>query len=231
MTIVVSLLRPLSRGSLTLKSANALDFPLINMNYLDHPLDAVALREGVRFVDEIVLRGDGMKDIIIGEYPEGDGGIVKGTAQADGTSDGVYGAKKGERDEGKSVEGHAEHMLGLDTVRDSDEGMAQWLKGRVTSGYRKSFFLSSPFSLPEASSTFAYSPFQFPPCTKYTDPPFQILVVPAEWAPQPTTVSSMDVYKSTVCATFASLMLVSSPSFLTRAFKTLFTWLQKRVLI
>jgi choline dehydrogenase-like flavoprotein len=151
MTIVVSLLRPLSRGSLTLKSANALEFPLINMNYLDHPIDAVALREGVRFVDEIVLRGDGMKDIIVGEYPEGDGGIVRGTAQADGTSDGVYGAKKGERDEGKSVEGHVEHMLGLNTVRDNDEGMAQWLKGRVTSGYRKSFFPSSlfPFLFPQ----------------------------------------------------------------------------------
>jgi choline dehydrogenase len=144
MTIVVSLLRPLSRGSLTLKSADALDFPLINMNYLDHPLDAVALREGVRFVDEVVL---------IGEYPEGDGEIVKGTAQANGSSDGVYGAKKGERDEGKSVEGHAEQMLGLDTVRDSDEGMAQWLKGRVTSGYRTSLPISFRFSL---SLTFAF---------------------------------------------------------------------------
>jgi hypothetical protein len=142
------------------------------MNYLDYPLDAVTLREGVRFVDEIILRGDSMKDIIIGEYHEGDGGIVKGTAQADGTSDGVYGAKKGERDEGKSVGGHVEQMLGLDTVRDSDEGMAQWLKGRMTSGYRKSFFISSPFSLPKASSSFACSPFQFSPCTKYTNPPF-----------------------------------------------------------
>lgn len=148
MTIVVSLLRPLSRGSLTLKSANALEFPLINMNYLDHPLDAVALREGVRFVDEIVLRGDGIKDIIIGEYPEGDGGVVRGEPQAEGSSDGVYGAQKGEQDEGKSVEGHAEQMLGLDTVRDSDEGMARWLKGRVTSGYRKSLFLSSLFPFP-----------------------------------------------------------------------------------
>lgn len=144
MTIVVSLLRPLSRGSLTLKSADALDFPLINMNYLDHPLDAVALREGVRFVDEIVLRGDGMKDIITGEYPEGNGGVVKGESKAEGTSDGVYGSKKGQRDEGKSVEGDPKHMLGLDKVRESDEGMAEWLKGRVTSGYRKfPFFFSS----------------------------------------------------------------------------------------
>lgn len=68
-TIVVSLLRPLSRGSLTLRSANALDYPEIKMNYLANPLDVVALREGVRFVDEILLRGDGMKDLIIGEYP------------------------------------------------------------------------------------------------------------------------------------------------------------------
>ncbi|KAK6005943.1 hypothetical protein QM012_007585 [Aureobasidium pullulans] len=135
MTIVVSLLRPLSRGSLTLKSANALDFPLINMNYLDHPLDAVALREGVRFVDEIILKGDGMRDIVIGEYPQGDGGIVQGEAQEKGSSDGLYGAGKGETDQGKSVEGDPQHMLGLDKVRDSDEGMAEWLKGRVTSGY------------------------------------------------------------------------------------------------
>lgn len=147
MTIVVSLLRPLSRGSLTLKSADALDFPLINMNYLDHPLDAVALREGVRFVDEIILKGDEMRDIVIGEYPQGDGGIVKGEAQAKGSSDGVYGAAQGEMDEGKSVEGDPKQMLGLDKVRDSDEGMAEWLKGRVTSGYRKSFFISSFSSL------------------------------------------------------------------------------------
>jgi hypothetical protein len=115
------------------------------MNYLDHPLDAVALREGVRFVDEIILRGDGMKDLVIGEYPEGDGGVVKGEPQAKGTSDGVYGAPKGEIDQGKSVEGDPKHMLGLDKVRDNDEGMAKWLKGRLTSGYRKFDFCLCPF--------------------------------------------------------------------------------------
>lgn len=70
LTIVVSLLRPLSRGSVTIRSANANDYPVINFNYLDHPLDVVALREGVRFVDGIILRGHGMRDQIKAEYPK-----------------------------------------------------------------------------------------------------------------------------------------------------------------
>lgn len=70
LTVVVSLLRPMSRGSVTLRSANANDYPIINYNYLDNPVDLVGLREGVRFVDEVILRGDGLRDEIIGEYPK-----------------------------------------------------------------------------------------------------------------------------------------------------------------
>lgn len=70
LTAVVSLLRPLSRSSLTLRSANANDYPVIKFNYLDHPLDVVALREGVRFVDQVILHGDGIRDQVKAEYPK-----------------------------------------------------------------------------------------------------------------------------------------------------------------
>ena len=67
--VVVDLLRPQSRGYVKLRSADALDYPIINFNYLDHPLDVVGLREGVRFIDEIILRGEGLKDLVEVEYP------------------------------------------------------------------------------------------------------------------------------------------------------------------
>jgi len=70
LTVVVDLLRPLSRGKVTLRSANFEDQPYINLNFLEHPVDVVGLREGVRFIDDVLLRGDGMTDVITGEYPE-----------------------------------------------------------------------------------------------------------------------------------------------------------------
>jgi choline dehydrogenase len=69
-TVIVDLLRPLSRnGVVKLNSANPLDQPNINLNYFSNDLDLVALREGCRFVDDILMNGDGMKDIIREDYP------------------------------------------------------------------------------------------------------------------------------------------------------------------
>ncbi|GAD91479.1 glucose-methanol-choline (gmc) oxidoreductase [Paecilomyces variotii No. 5] len=70
MTVIVSLLRPLSRGRVSLCSCDAKDKPHINLNFLSDDLEAVALREGVRFIDEVISKGDGMKSIVLGEYPE-----------------------------------------------------------------------------------------------------------------------------------------------------------------
>lgn len=70
LTVVVDLLRPLSRGRVSLKSSDPLEQPLINENFCSHPLDIVGLREGVRFVDELIRRGDGMKQIVGADYPE-----------------------------------------------------------------------------------------------------------------------------------------------------------------
>ncbi|TAQ85428.1 hypothetical protein B7494_g6251 [Chlorociboria aeruginascens] len=69
-TIIVDLLRPISKpGQVKLNSSNPLDQPNINLNFLANDLDVMALREGVRFVDDILMTGDGMKDIIGEDYP------------------------------------------------------------------------------------------------------------------------------------------------------------------
>ena len=69
-TVIVDLLRPVSpKGQVKLNSANCLDQPNINLNFLKSDLDVMALREGVRFVDEILQNGEGMKDIIGEDYP------------------------------------------------------------------------------------------------------------------------------------------------------------------
>ena len=70
MTVVVDLLRPLPRGRVSLKSTDPLDQPLINENFCAHPLDIVGLREGIRFADELVRRGEGMKQIVGADYPD-----------------------------------------------------------------------------------------------------------------------------------------------------------------
>jgi choline dehydrogenase len=70
LTVIVDLLRPLSRsGEVRLNSANPLDQPYINLNYFSNDLDLVALREGVRFIDHILMHGEWMKDIIGEDYP------------------------------------------------------------------------------------------------------------------------------------------------------------------
>ncbi|KAF7902695.1 hypothetical protein EAF00_002598 [Botryotinia globosa] len=43
--------------------------PIINLNFFSNDLDLVALREGCRYVDDILMNGDGMKDIIGEDYP------------------------------------------------------------------------------------------------------------------------------------------------------------------
>lgn len=69
-TIIVDLLRPVSKpGQVKLNSTNPLEQPNINLNFLADDLDVMALREGVRFVDDILMDGDGMKDVIGEDYP------------------------------------------------------------------------------------------------------------------------------------------------------------------
>jgi len=70
LTVIVDLLRPLSKnGEVKLNSADPLEQPNINLNFFSDDLDIIALRQGVRFIDDILTDGEGMKDIIGEDYP------------------------------------------------------------------------------------------------------------------------------------------------------------------
>lgn len=69
-TVIVDLLRPLSRnGFVKLNSTNPLEQPFINLNFFSDDLDLIAMREGVRFIDDILTQGEGFKDIVGEDYP------------------------------------------------------------------------------------------------------------------------------------------------------------------
>ncbi|KAM5382699.1 hypothetical protein ACJZ2D_002282 [Fusarium nematophilum] len=70
LTVIVDLLRPLSRNwSVALRSADPLEQADISINFFSDDLDLATLRQGVRFVDDTLLNGEGVKDIIEEGYP------------------------------------------------------------------------------------------------------------------------------------------------------------------
>jgi choline dehydrogenase len=70
LTVIVDLMRPLSKnGYVLLNSNDPLEQPYININFFSNDLDIIALREGVRLIDDIVMNGDGMKEIVGEDYP------------------------------------------------------------------------------------------------------------------------------------------------------------------
>ncbi|KAJ9269430.1 CAZyme family AA3 [Paecilomyces variotii] len=70
MTTVVDLVRPISDpGEVTLNSADPLVQPNINLNFFSNDLDIIAMREGIRFSYDVLTKGEGFKDIVVGEYP------------------------------------------------------------------------------------------------------------------------------------------------------------------
>ncbi|KAJ5748707.1 uncharacterized protein N7511_010403 [Penicillium nucicola] len=69
-TVMVDLVRPVSEGGeVTLNSADALQQPNINLNYFNDELDIIAIREGIRYSYDVLMKGEGFKDIIEDEYP------------------------------------------------------------------------------------------------------------------------------------------------------------------
>jgi choline dehydrogenase-like flavoprotein len=60
-----------SRGTVTLKSADPLENPVVDHAYLQDPLDMLVMSEACRFANEIVTKGSGTKDVIKGSWPEG----------------------------------------------------------------------------------------------------------------------------------------------------------------
>ena len=69
-SMIAELFNPKSRGSVTLKSADPFENPVVDCNYLADPLDLLVLAEGCRFGNEIVMNGAGTKDIVKGSWPQ-----------------------------------------------------------------------------------------------------------------------------------------------------------------
>lgn len=70
LTVIVDLLRPRSRaGTVALASADPLAPPAVDLRFFADRLDLVAMRQGVRFVDDLLMTGDGMRDILGEDYP------------------------------------------------------------------------------------------------------------------------------------------------------------------
>lgn len=69
-TVMVDLVRPTyDGGNVTLNSTDPHQQPDIKLNFLSNELDVIGLREGVRFAYDILTKGDGFKDIVLGQYP------------------------------------------------------------------------------------------------------------------------------------------------------------------
>jgi choline dehydrogenase-like flavoprotein len=58
-----------SRGSVTLASPDPLQNPVVDHNYLNHPLDMLVMTEACKFANDIVMKGSGTKNIIKGSWP------------------------------------------------------------------------------------------------------------------------------------------------------------------
>lgn len=67
--MITELFSPRSRGTVTLKSADPFENPVVDCNYLADPLDLLVLSEGVRYGNEIITQGAATKDIIKGSWP------------------------------------------------------------------------------------------------------------------------------------------------------------------
>ncbi|KAK5099254.1 hypothetical protein LTS08_005834 [Lithohypha guttulata] len=67
--MITELFSPRSKGTVTVKSTDPFENPIVDCNYLNDPLDLLVMSEGVRFGNEIVMQGSGTKDIVKGSWP------------------------------------------------------------------------------------------------------------------------------------------------------------------
>ncbi|PLB43392.1 putative GMC oxidoreductase [Aspergillus steynii IBT 23096] len=68
-SMIAELFAPKSRGTVTLKSKDPTENPVVDCNYLADPMDLLVLSEACRFGNEIVMQGAGTKDIVKGSWP------------------------------------------------------------------------------------------------------------------------------------------------------------------
>ena len=63
------LFSPRSRGTVSIKTGDPLELPIVDHNYLSDPLDLLVLTEACRFANEIATRGKGTRNIVKGSWP------------------------------------------------------------------------------------------------------------------------------------------------------------------
>lgn len=68
-SMIAELFSPRSRGSVKLRSRDPLDTPEVDCGYLSDPLDVEVLAEACRFGNEIIMNGEGTRDIVKGSWP------------------------------------------------------------------------------------------------------------------------------------------------------------------
>ncbi|KAH6717987.1 hypothetical protein BKA61DRAFT_598800 [Leptodontidium sp. MPI-SDFR-AT-0119] len=68
-SLIAELFSPKSRGSVTLKSADPMENPIVDHNYLSEDLDVLVLSEACNFANEIITQGKGTKAIVDGSWP------------------------------------------------------------------------------------------------------------------------------------------------------------------
>jgi choline dehydrogenase-like flavoprotein len=68
-SLIAELFAPKSRGSVTLKSADPKENPVVDHNYLSNDLDVLVLSEACRFANEIITQGKGTATITEGSWP------------------------------------------------------------------------------------------------------------------------------------------------------------------
>lgn len=69
MTMMAMFFGAQSKGSVTLRSKDSNDAPVIDNNYLASDLDTLVLAESCRFANEIATKGAGTRNIIKGSWP------------------------------------------------------------------------------------------------------------------------------------------------------------------
>jgi choline dehydrogenase-like flavoprotein len=69
-TLMTFLCGPQARGTVRLMSKDPTSKPIIDHAYLDNDLDTAVLAEGCRLGHEILMKGRGTKDIIVGTWPK-----------------------------------------------------------------------------------------------------------------------------------------------------------------
>ncbi|KAM0251631.1 hypothetical protein ACHAP5_001640 [Fusarium lateritium] len=68
-SMIAELFSPKSRGTVTLRNADATAIPVVDCNYLSDPLDLEVLAEACAFGNEIVTEGPATKDLVKGSWP------------------------------------------------------------------------------------------------------------------------------------------------------------------